>query len=83
MKLMITVQGKPCEVTDLPEALRQARMYVSWHESAKKDAETDDSVFYCEEAHQYWSDSLAALEELEKSQQKQQPTALTTRSQRR
>ncbi len=62
---ILSLEGEEVEVTDPKEALSQAKMFVRWHEVAKREASTNKNVFYCEDAHKSWKHSLQELEKIQ------------------
>ncbi|WP_062055711.1 hypothetical protein [Aquimarina longa] len=60
-------KGQDVIITDLKEALREAKIYVRWHDETKLKKELgalEDGVIYFENAHSEWEHNLEQLKEL-------------------
>jgi hypothetical protein len=57
--------GELIEITNPERALADARIYVRWHEEAKKARESDPQVRYFKDAHTYWAHILFQIEKLQ------------------
>lgn len=57
-------EGNLVEVTDFTKASEEAKMFVGWHEGAKREKQNNPDIFYCKDAHDYWADILFKLEKL-------------------